>query len=43
MSASKVVGPPDGRSIKSRELERETRFEPATFCLGSPELVSVVA
>ena len=31
--------------LKSRsgELERETRFELATFCLGSPELVSVVA
>jgi hypothetical protein len=24
-------------------VERETGFEPATFCLGSPELVSVVA
>jgi hypothetical protein len=27
----------------SGALERETGFEPATFCLGSPELVSVVA
>jgi hypothetical protein len=26
-----------------RERERETGFEPATFCLGSPDLVSVVA
>jgi len=25
------------------QVERETGFEPATFCLGSPELVSVVA
>ena len=24
-------------------MERETGFEPATFCLGSPERVSVVA
>jgi hypothetical protein len=28
---------PDG------EVERETGLEPATFCLGSPELVSAVA
>jgi hypothetical protein len=23
-------------------MERETGFEPATFCLGSPDLVSAV-
>ena len=28
---------------KAEVLERETGFEPATFCLGSPELVSAVA
>jgi hypothetical protein len=26
-----------------KDLERETGFEPATFCLGSPGLASVVA
>jgi hypothetical protein len=25
------------------KVERETGFEPATFCLGSPGVVSVVA
>jgi hypothetical protein len=29
--------------ITAEMLERETGFEPATFCLGSPDLVSVVA
>ena len=29
--------------IRSGVLERETGFEPATFCLGSPDLVSAVA
>jgi len=42
------AGEPSGRQpgafVSSEgEVELETGFEPATFCLGSPDLVSVVA
>src|SRR5450759_5827002 len=29
--------------LRRQSVERETGFEPATFCLGSPDLVSAVA
>jgi len=29
--------------IVGEKVERETGFEPATFCLGSPKAVSAVA
>jgi len=32
-----------GDGIRTKKVERETGFEPATFCLGSLPLVSVVA
>ena len=34
---------PWDEQVLIRELERETGLEPATFCLGSVELVSAVA
>jgi SAM-dependent methyltransferase len=39
----KVASSPLRLASGTGMLERETGFEPATFCLGSPELVSVVA